>query len=108
MNLKDRVKLNYIHMKYFTLLKYYKKFQNVFNEAVKNILSLHCKDLNHAINLKLNITSFFKSLYNLLKKKLMILKEYINKNLINDFIIRFKFFVKTLILFIKKFNDLLI
>lgn len=87
------------------MFKYYKKFVNIFNKVVKDILSLYKENLNHVINFKFNTTLFFDFLYNLSKKELIMLKNYINKNLTSDFINRFKFLVETLILFVKKFDD---
>ena len=77
----------------------------MFNEAAENILSSHREQLNHAINLKSNIVSSFGPLYNLSKRELKILKKYIDKNLINEFIVRLKSSAKALILFVKKLDD---
>ena len=52
------------------------------------------------------MTPFFKPLYNLLKIKLKIFKNYINKNLIFRFIRYLKSFTNILILSIKKDNNL--
>ena len=79
----------------------------MFSEAAKDILSLHREDLNHVINLKINTLSSFKSLYNLFEKELITLKDYINKNLANEFIMRSKSSVEILILFVKKLNEFL-
>lgn len=85
----------------------FKRFENIFNKLINQILSFYRNNLNYVINLKLNISFIFELLYNLFEKKLSILKEYIDKHLINEFIIRSNFLAKALILFVKKFDKFL-
>ena len=49
---------------------------------------------------------FFESIYNLFMFELKTLRKYLNKNLINDFIVLFNFSIDFSILFVKKKNDL--
>ena len=48
---------------------------------------------------------FFELIYNLFMFELKILREYLNENLINDFIVFFNFSIEFSILFVKKKND---
>ena len=80
----------------------YVNFINIFNEIVKSVLLSYKKDLNYVIKLILSKSLLFKLLYNLLKYKLGIFKEYINKNLKLSYINTFKLSAGTSILFIKK------
>ena len=51
--------------------------------------------------------TLYKSLYNLSKTELTTLQDYINMNLLNDFIKPFKLSAEASILFIKKKDDTL-
>ena len=86
------------------ILKCFKKFENLNNEDEAYKLSEH-EFMNHVIELKENKSSFYDSIYFLLKSELKILKEYLNKHLKNNFIRFIQSFVETLILFVKKKND---
>ena len=48
---------------------------------------------------------FFESIYNLFMFELKTLREYLNENLINDFIVFFSSSIEFFILFVKKKND---
>ena len=93
-----------VRLKIFTV---YWEFSDVFNEKAENILPFHWEELNHHIKLLLHITPFFRLLYYLTEQELMMLKTYIDKHLHSEFIICFKSFAASLILFIKMKNDLL-
>ena len=83
------------------LLNCYKKYADVFLKDLINQLSeneLH----DHVINLKLGKTALYKPLYNLSETKLATLWDYIDTNLLNNFIKSFKSSAEALILFIKK------
>ena len=84
-----------------TLLDYYKKYADMFLKDLVNQLSEN-ESHNHAINLKSGKITLYKSLYNLSEIELTILQDYIDMNLLNDFIKSFKSSVEALILFIKK------
>ena len=91
-----------IQMKiFFDLIEY----ADVFNENEINKLSSHRESFDHFIDLLFEKNSFFESIYNLLENELKMLKDYINKNLANEFIVRSKFSIEALILFIKKKNN---
>ena len=82
-----------------------KNFTNVFNETKTNELLLHRNYLNHFIDFFFDKILSFDSIYNLSKNELIILKILINKNLVNEFIVCFKFSVEIFILFIKKRDE---
>ena len=81
----------------------YHDFFDVFNKAILKILFKHASH-NHVINIGKNMFSF-ESIYNLFMFELKIRREYLNKNLINDFIVFFIFSIDSFILFIIKKND---
>ena len=83
----------------------FQKYKNVFNETEINELSSHRDLLNHLIDLFFDKVSLFESIYNLSKNELTMLKFYIDQNLVNKFIVRFKFSTNVLILFIKKKDE---
>lgn len=64
--------------------------------------------LNYLPSLKDSKQSFDKFIYSLTIVKLEILKIYIKVNFKNRFSKSSKFFISTLILFVKKFNSLLL
>lgn len=74
----------------------------MFSENEINELSFHKNSFDHIIDFLLKKNSFCDSIYNLSKNELTVLKIYINKNLINEFIVRSKFSANVLILFTKK------
>ena len=84
------------------LLTKYFIFKDVFNESVIMKLSEFRLNLNHKIILKLNITALYSLLYNLSQTKLEVLQDYIETNLISDFIHCFKSSSEALIVFVKK------
>ena len=86
---------------FFDLIEY----ADVFSENEINELSSHREFFDHVIDLFFEKNSFFESIYNLSENELKMLKDYINKNFVNEFIVRSKFSTETLILFIKKKND---
>ena len=59
----------------------YQKFSDVFNERTEEVLPSHCDELDHIIELLLNITLSFRPLYNLSEEKLQVLKNYIDQHL---------------------------
>ena len=80
------------------------EYEKLNNE--NKIYELSNYDSNdHAIDLKKDKKSTHKSIYSLFENALKILRVYINKHLINDFIRFSQFFVETFILFVKKKND---
>ena len=86
---------------FFDLIEY----ANVFSENEINELSSHRESFDHFIDLFLEKNSSFGSIYNLSENELKVLKDYIDKNLANEFIARSKFSIEASILFIKKRND---
>ena len=89
-----------------TLLNCYKKYADVFLKDLVNQL-LENKSYDHAIDLEPGKTASYESLYNLSEMKLTTLWDYIDMNLLNDFIKSFKSSVEALILFIKKKDSIL-
>ena len=87
------------------LLNIYSNFKEVFSEKDADQISLHDKQ-NYKINIENNKLDF-RLLYNLSASKLQMLCEYIDDNLIKNFIKSFSSSAKVLILFIKKKNELL-
>ena len=83
----------------------YQKFADVFDEKAEEVLSPHQSELDHLIELLLNIIPLFRSLYNLSEEELWVLKNYIDQHLCSEFIICLKFSAVSLILFIRKKND---
>ena len=107
-NEKTEQQLNYLKLKNQSnqvLSKLYKNYENVFDEIEVNELSFHKKKLNHAIKLSTRKSSLCDFLYNLSKHELSIFKDYIDKNLKNEFISRSKSSVEASILFIKKTDE---
>ena len=78
----------------------------MFSKDLVNQL-LENKSHNHAIDLESDKTALYESLYNLNKTELTTLWDYIDINLLNNFIKSFKSFAEALILFIKKKDDIL-
>ena len=60
---------------------------NVFNKTISEILLEHASH-DHVIDIEKNMLSF-ESIYNLFMFELETLREYLNENLINDFIVLF-------------------
>ena len=89
-----------------TLSDCYKRYVNIFLKDLINQLSEN-KSHNYTIDLKLDKTALYESLNNLNKIKLAMLWDYINTNLLNDFIKSFKSSAEALILFVKKKDDIL-
>lgn len=83
----------------------FKDHIDVFSESEVNELSSHRKSLDHFIDFFSDKMSFFDLIYNLFENELTLQKIYIDKNLINEFIARFKFSAYVFILFIKKRNE---
>ena len=80
----------------------YQKFADVFDEKAEEVLSPHQSELDHLIELLLNIIPLFRSLYNLSEEELWVLKNYIDQHLRSGFITRSKSPAASLILFMKK------
>ena len=74
----------------------------MFNKTIIKILVEHALH-DHVIDIEKNMSSF-ESIYNLFMFELKILREYLNKNLINDFMISFSSSIDSSILFVKKKN----
>ena len=89
-----------------TLLNCYKEYADVFLKDLINQLSEN-ESHDHTIDLKSDKIVLYKSLYNLSKTELVMLQDYINTNLLNDFIKSFKLSVRALILFVKKKDSIL-
>ena len=85
----------------------YLKYINIFNKIIKMIFLLYWNNLNYKIKLIFKIMPFFSPLYNLFKKELEILRDYIDKNLKSNYITWLKSFTAAFILFIKKKNSFL-
>ena len=87
--------------------KKYENYADVFlrEEAFK--LSLKRSDLNMNIQLKPDIILPYEPLYNLSETELSTLCDYLNTNLMTEFICRFISSAEAFILFIKKKNDIL-
>ena len=94
--------LNHVQTEQVTLPRCYHEYKDVFSEAAEDILPPHREDLDHAIDLKANALPPFGPLYNLSEKELTTLKDYIDKNLANGFIVRSKSPAGAPILFVKK------
>ena len=75
----------------------------MFSKAISEILFEHALH-NYTIDIE-KIMLSFKLIYSLFMFELKTLREYLNKNLINDFIIFFNFSIDFFILFVKKKND---
>ena len=91
-----------IKVTFFEILHDYEKLNNE-----NKIYELSNHDSNdYAIDLKKNKKSSHKSIYFLFENEFKILRVYIEKHLINDFIRFFKFFVDAFILFVKKNDNL--
>ena len=87
-----------IKITFFEILHDYEKLNNE-NKIYE--LSNHDSD-DHAIDLKKDKKSSHESIYFLFENEFKILRAYIEKHLINDFIRIFQFFVDAFILFVKK------
>jgi hypothetical protein len=96
-NDKQIISNNFLQMKLFFQ---YVDFAKMFNEKIANILFKHDFQ-NLAINTQ-NINSSFESFYNLSKKKLKMLRKYLDKHLQNEFITFSKSTCAAFIFFIKK------
>ena len=99
----DKLKLLITNL---TLLNCYKEYVNIFLKDLINQLSEN-KSYNHTIDLKSGKTALYESLYNLSEIKLVTLWDYIDTNLLNNFIKSFKLSVKASILFVKKKDNTL-
>ena len=89
-----------------TLLDCYKEYINIFLKDLVNQL-LENKSHDYIIDLKLDKTVLYKSLYNFSKTELATLWDYIDTNLLNNFIKSFKLSVEASILFVKKKDNTL-
>ena len=70
------------------------------------IYKLFKHDLSdYAIDFKKKTESLYDFIYSFFESKLKVLKAYIEKHLINNFIRSFKFLIDAFILFVKKKND---
>ena len=81
----------------------YHDFFDVFNKTISEIMleyALH----DHDIDVEKNMLSF-ELIYNLFIFELKTLREYLDKNLINDFIVFLNFSIDSSSLFVKKKND---
>ena len=81
-----------------------KNYIDVFSESEINEFSSHRESFDHFIDFVFEKNSSFDPIYNLSKNELKVLKDYIDKNFANEFIVCFKFSANAFILFIKK-ND---
>ena len=81
-----------------------KIYENLSNENKTYEFSKHDSN-DHIINLVDEKQSSHDFLYSLSKAKLIVLKTYINKHLVNDFIRSFKSSIDVSILFVRKKND---
>ena len=98
--IKNENKLNFR----VVILDVLKIYENLSNE--NKIYKLSKYDLNdHVINLIDEKQFSHDFIYLLLKAKLKVLKTYINKHLVNDFIRSFKLSIDVSILFVRKKND---
>ena len=77
----------------------YHDFFDVFNKPIFKILFAYASH-DHAIHIKKMLS--FELIYNLFMFELKTLREYLNENLINDFIVFFNFSIEFFILFVKK------
>ena len=77
---------------------------NIENEKKIYILFEH-DFTNHIIDFINNAQSSYNFIYFLFEKKLKMLKAYIDKHLIIDFIKHFQSLVDALVLFASKFNE---
>ena len=75
----------------------------MFNKTIFEILFKHASH-DYVIDIEKNMF-FFESIYNLFMYELKILRKYLNKNLINDFIVFFNFTIDFFMLFVEKKND---
>ena len=75
---------------------------DVFNKTIFEILFEHAL-CDHVIDIEKSMF-FFESIYNLFMFEIKILRKYLNKNLINNFIV-FSIFRSTFLLFLLKKND---
>ena len=64
----------------------YKNLTEIFSEKKVNILSLHHDWFDHSITLKKNFKSVYESIYNLSEMELFVLKFYIEKYIMKEFI----------------------
>ena len=86
------------------LLKKYHEFLNVFLKKNANQLSSH-RLYDHKISLKLNLTSSYQHMYEMLQVELQVVKQYIKENLSKEFIRVSSFSVVAFILFVKKSEE---
>lgn len=75
----------------FKMLHEFKKYVDIFSKNEANELSSHRDSFNHFIDFFFGEVLFFASIHNLSKNELTVLKIFINKNFVNDFIAGFKF-----------------
>ena len=85
------------------LFFHYHDFFDVINKAILEVLFEHASH-DHVINIEKSMLCF-ESIYNLFMFELKILCEYLNENLINNFIVFLNFSIDSFILFVKKKND---
>ncbi len=79
-------------------------FLNVFDKKTFNTLAFH-KFYDHKIILKKNAIFDYISLYNMFKKKLKIVKKYLENNLKKEFITINKSSFAFSVMFMKKVNE---
>ena len=82
----------------------YKSLTEVFSETQIEILPSYYKG-DHSINLLEGTTPSFNSMYNLSVKELTVLQEYLNINLINEFIQPLWFSAGASVLFAPKSDE---
>ena len=87
-----------------TLFEILHEYEKLSNENKIYELSNHDSD-NHAIDLKKDKKSFHESIYFLFENEFRVLRAYIEKHLVNDFIRFSQSSVDAFILFVKKKND---
>lgn len=88
-----------------TIFPEYSNLIDIFSPKLVVELLKHIGINNHAINIVNGNQPLYGLIYSLRLVKLEILKTYIKKNLVNNFIKPSKSLVDALILFTQKFND---
>ena len=86
------------------LSKEYYEFLDVFSRQLTDTLSSH-QPHDHHICLKLRSQLIFKSLYNMSRDELLMLKKYLDDNLIKEFIQASFFSAAFSVLFVHKSED---
>ena len=86
------------------MLEAWKFYEHAFSKKQAHALSKRTF-YDHVINLKKDKQVSWDSIYSLTKIELAILRNYLEKNLVNEFIQRSQSFVDASIIFVKKKND---